>query len=217
VNATVSNGSVLLTWSAPSNNGGSKVTGYAIYRSQNASSQAVLATVVGTSYTDASTKVGIAYIYTVVAMNAAGESPLSAEASATPRTTPGAPTGLEATVSNKTICLSWSAPSGDGGSAITGYAVYRGLNTSEMVELATVTGTSYADTSAQAGQTYYYKVVAVNTVGAGEASVSASAVVEAETAPGSGLGDGATFFAIAAVASILVTLGVFLAVNRRKN
>ena len=55
--------------------------------------------------------------------------PRSNERSATPAapaTVPGAPTLNSATAGNGSVTLAWSAPASNGGSAITGYKVYRG-------------------------------------------------------------------------------------------
>jgi fibronectin type 3 domain-containing protein len=88
---------------------------------------------------------------------------------------PGAPSGLSAaTVSDSAIGLAWSAASG----AVNSYSVYRG--TSAAAESATaiasgITGTTYQDNSVVKGSTYYYKVAAVNSVGAGPLSNEISA------------------------------------------
>src|SRR5439155_447291 len=83
-------------------------------------------------------------------------------------TAPGAPTGLRATAGDAQVALAWSAPAGDGGSLITGYDVYRGTTSGGETLLASVgTGTSYTDNNVTNGQTYYYRVSAVNGVGEG--------------------------------------------------
>jgi PKD repeat protein len=97
-------------------------------------------------------------------------------------TVPGAPTGLTATAGTGQVALKWTAPSNTGGENITSYKVYRGT-TSGGETLLTSGGCSAlgavlscTDTGLTAGQTYYYKVSAVNGVGEGAQSNEASAV-----------------------------------------
>jgi fibronectin type 3 domain-containing protein len=189
--ATAGSGSVSLTWAPPANNGGAAISGYNIYRgtSPGAESSTPVATVSGTSFTDPGLTNGTTYYYKVAAVNSAGTSPQSGEASATPTgvqaTVPMAPQSLTATAGSLTVRLSWSAPSSDGGSPITGYNVYRGTSPGQEsgTPVATnVTTTSFNDSGLTNGTTYYYTVKAVNAVGTSPASNEASATPQA-TAP----------------------------------
>ena len=94
-------------------------------------------------------------------------------------TVPSAPQGLVATGGDGQVSLSWSAPPSNGGSAITGYDVYRGASSGGEASTpiaSGVTATSYVDTPAANGNTYYYYYVkAVNSVGLSPASNEASA------------------------------------------
>jgi titin len=189
--ASAGNASVTVSWSVPATDGGSPVTGYDVYRGTSPGGESatpVATNVAGASYTDASAVNGTTYYYTVAAVNAVGVSPQSNEASATPKqpaTAPSAPQGLAATGGNGSVKLSWSAPSTDGGSPVTGYDVYRG--TSPGGESATpvatsVAGTSYTDTGLANGTKYYYTVAAVNAVGVSPQSNEASATPQAPSA-----------------------------------
>jgi uncharacterized delta-60 repeat protein len=95
-----------------------------------------------------------------------------------PATVPGPPTLTTAAGGNSSVSLGWSAPGSDGGSAVTGYRVYRGTSAGgETLLVAPVgTGTSYTDSTAVNGTTYFYKVSAVNVVGEGGLSNELSAV-----------------------------------------
>lgn len=77
--------------------------------------------------------------------------------------TPAAPAGLTVT-SSTPITLSWSAVSG-----ASSYSVYRGTTTGSLStksRLASdITVTSYTDSTAVAGTTYYYQVAAINADG----------------------------------------------------
>ena len=103
----------------------------------------------------------------------------SATTEAAPPTKPGAPTGLSATADGQTeIDLSWSAPSDDGGAAITGYKIEVSTNGSSWSDLVANTGsitTSYSHTGLTAGSTRYYRVSAINSAGTGSASNTDSA------------------------------------------
>ena len=96
-------------------------------------------------------------------------------------TVPGVPTGLTAMAGTGQVSLGWTPPADTGGENITAYKVYRGT-TSGGETLLTAGGcgglgavTSCTDTGLTAGQTYYYKVSAVNGVGEGAQSTEASA------------------------------------------
>jgi peptidoglycan/xylan/chitin deacetylase (PgdA/CDA1 family) len=80
------------------------------------------------------------------------------------------------------VALQWSAPVSDGGSAITGYNIYRGTASGGETLLTQVGNvTSYTDTSVTNGATYYYKVSAVNAVGESALSNELSATASGAT------------------------------------
>jgi fibronectin type 3 domain-containing protein len=180
--ATGGNGSVSMSWATPSSNGGSPITGYNVYRGTTSGGESATPIATGvttTSFTDPSAVNGTTYYYTVAAVNAAGVSPQSNEASATPQATvPSAPKGLVASAGDGSVVLSWAVPSTDGGSPITGYNVYRGTSPGgeSGTPIATgVTTNGYNDTGLTNGTTYYYTVAAVNAVGVSQQSNEASA------------------------------------------
>ncbi len=98
---------------------------------------------------------------------------------------PGAPTALNAVPGDGQVALSWTAPSFDGGSSISGYRVLRGTSPNPTVALTPDLGvvTSFVDTGLQNGTTYYYKVSALNGNGDGPTSNEASATPAALVAP----------------------------------
>ena len=190
--AAPGNGQVGLSWTAPTSNGGSAITGYSVYRATTSGAETQLIALGNvTSYVDSSTTNGTAYFYQVTATNGTGEGAASAESSATPASAPGAPTGLGAIASPSQVSLSWTAPSSDGGSAITGYQIWRSTTSGSESLLTTIgVATSYTDTGRTNGTTYYYQVAAVNAVAAGGLSNEASATPI--TVPGTPIGLGAT-------------------------
>jgi subtilase family serine protease len=185
--ATPGNTSVSLSWSAPSNNGGSPVTGYDVYEGTTSGLESYTTPVVPTTSSTTVTVTGLTngttYYFTVKAMNLAGPSAASNQLSAAPvanATAPGAPTNLIATTSStKGVVLTWAAPSSNGGSAITSYTLYRGSSSGRETSYDSLNCTSstctYNDTGTRHTAVYYYEVAAVNAVGTGPRSSQASA------------------------------------------
>jgi subtilisin family serine protease len=106
-------------------------------------------------------------------------------AAATAPTTPTAPAAptLGATAGNGQVSLSWTTPN-DGGSAITGYKILRGATSGGETPYQSLgVVTSYVDTGVTNGQTYYYKVSAVNAIGTGAASNEVAKTPAANQAP----------------------------------
>ncbi|MGN9810191.1 apiosidase-like domain-containing protein [Micromonospora sp. BQ11] len=87
-------------------------------------------------------------------------------------TLPGAPTGVTGVAGNAQVSVSWTAPSSNGGSAITGYRV-----TGTPAGTCTTTGaTSCTVTGLTNGTAYTFRVTATNAVGTGPASAASAAV-----------------------------------------
>ena len=91
-------------------------------------------------------------------------------------TAPGAPSLTSASGADGSVSLQWSAPSSNGGAAITNYNVYRATASGAETLLTQVGNvTSYTDSPVTNGTTYYYEVSAVNSVGEGAVSNERSA------------------------------------------
>ena len=128
--ATPADGEAVLAWTAPAETGGSAITGYEVRYILSSGDKNAVATWTtptdagaGTTYTVTGLTNGQSYEFEVRAVNAAGDGAWSVPTTTTPRTTPGAPTGLGATPGNGEAALAWTAPTDTGGSAITGYDV----------------------------------------------------------------------------------------------
>ena len=98
---------------------------------------------------------------------------------ATSTSAPTAPSNLADPAGNGQVTLSWTGSSG-----ATSYNVYRGTTSGQEALLHSgVSGTSYTDSTAANGTTYFYEVTAVNSVGESGKSneVSATPAVTADT------------------------------------
>ena len=191
-----------LSWTAPSSDGGSPITGYRITVSPNGTSgwSDLVATTNSTTTTYSHTGLapGTTRHYRVLAINAIGQSFTSNVDDATTPTVPGAPTSLTATASGSTtIDLSWTAPSSDGGSPITGYRITVSPNGtsgwSDLVATTNSTTTTYSHTGLAPGTTRHYRVLAINAIGQSFTSnVDDATTATANTVPGAPTGLTAT-------------------------
>ncbi len=183
-----------LRWAAPTNTGGAAITGYRVEVSPNGTDNwnNLVANTQSTATTYAHTRLsaGTTRHYRVRAINAVGTGNPSTMASATTSTptstVPNAPTQLTATASGRTtINLSWTAPADNGGAAITGYRVEVSPNgTDPWTDLvANIAATTYSHTGLSAGVMRYYRVRAINAVGASDASTIANATTDGRTVP----------------------------------
>ena len=131
----------------------SAITGYRVYRATSTGTETLFASLGAstTNFTDNTVTNGVTYYYQVTALNSVGESARSNEASArptAPATVPGAPTCSLKILTKSGIRVSWTVPA-NGGSAITGYRVYRSTSSGTETLLTSVaaSATSYTDTT----------------------------------------------------------------------
>ena len=158
---SATSGKPMLTWNAVEG-----ATSYRIYRSTaKGSGYSLLGTTTATSYTNTGAKAGTTYYYRVKACNDAGLSPYSNVVSGQVKSVTPKPSAPVVKIGNSSTSgkpmLTWNAVSG-----ATSYKVYRATSQNGTYSLlGTVTATSYTNTGAKAGTTYYYKVKAVNSAG----------------------------------------------------
>ena len=190
VAGTAGNAQVALSWTAPASSNGSAITGYVVqYSSNNGSTwSANIATgSATTSYTVTGLTNATAYRFRVAAVNAVTTGAYSAiSAAVTPVGQPAAPTGLAAVAGQSLANLSWTAPSSNGGSAVTRYEYRYTTDNGVNWSTATTTGstaTSFAVTGLTPGTSYKFQVRAVNSAGAGDWSTTSSAVVPTAAPP----------------------------------
>ncbi len=123
---------------------------------------------------------GVTYRFTVQALNANGGGPESAQSNTvTPLNPvpPSAPTNVIARPASKSALVSWSVPSGDGDSPITGYTItpFIGATAQTPVNVGPST-TSTTITGLTNGTAYTFTVRATNSVGTGPASAASAAM-----------------------------------------
>jgi Ca2+-binding RTX toxin-like protein len=125
---------------------------------------------------------GTLYSFTVQAVNAAGSSAFSLSSSTVkPIGPPGVPVLLPPTPGSpggaRTITVSWTAPTSNGGSKITGYVVTTRLMAADGVTVTSSTPSSYSARTRKAVLTlpagsYTFTVAATNAFGTGVATAS---------------------------------------------
>jgi hypothetical protein len=193
--ATAGNASAVVRWSAPTDDGGSAVTGYSV-KVLNASEQQIgaLRTAGGsaTSLTVTGLTNGTAYHFQVAATNTAGTGPFSASSNTiTPvaTTVPSAPiigTPSQGAIGDPLTAIArWSAPTSDGGSPITGYRVYILRMSSSAADATVVSTTTSAILGASVRQrsfqltagNYRFQVVAINAIGTSPRSARSTNIV----------------------------------------
>ena len=183
--ATFGNTSASVSWTAPAANG-SPITGYSVTPYLNGTTAQAAQIFVSTATTQTVTGLtnGSAYTFKVAAINGVGTGSLSgASNSCTPATTPGAPTIGTATRGNTSAVVTWTAPSSNGGAAITGYTVTPYLNgtTAQTAQVFASTTTTQTITGLTNGSAYTFKVAATNSVGTGTQSAATGSITPATT------------------------------------
>ena len=188
--ATFGNASATVTGTAPSNNGGSAITGYLVRVVDSAGAQvgalrpagATATSLVVTGLTNGST-----YRFQVAAENAVGAGPNSALSTVIiPATVPAAPvigTAASGTAGGAvTATAHWDIPTTNGGSAVTGYVVRAVRMSSSGAVLSTTTSAVQPGSAQQMTMTlqtgnYRFTVQAINKAGSGPQSARSNLVV----------------------------------------
>ena len=182
--------SVDLSWAAPTDTGGTTITEYQ-YRFTTGSSAGGTWTDTDsttTSQTITGLDADTEYTFQVRAVNSVGNSAASTAVTETTDaetliTAPNAPTSLSATAQTggTSVELDWTAPSDNGGAAITDYETSSDDGTTWVSTSSTVT--TYTVTGLDKGTEYTFQVRAINSAGNGTASTSVTETT-ATTVPG---------------------------------
>ncbi|HNU35386.1 MAG TPA: fibronectin type III domain-containing protein, partial [Methanomassiliicoccales archaeon] len=220
--AAAGEGEVTLSWRFPWQDHGYDVTGYNVYRSEEAGKESLLITVGDVWEVTDQTALEGTYTYRVAAVNAVGVGMKTGPVTVTVEevaSDPGVPRNLDVDAGNGTVTLNWDPPDDDGGTPVTGYKVYRGITEGAELLLATLGDvTTYVDDNVTNGQTYYYRVSALNAVGEGSLTDSEHATPTAE----GGIddddedGSGIMMYVILAVVVIAAVSVIIVFVLKRK-
>lgn len=169
--ATPGNTQMTLSWAAPASDGNSAITDYVVqYKSGSTWIPFNDGVSTGTSAVVPGLTNGTAYSFRVAAVNAVGTGTFTDSLSATPATLPGAATSLSASKSGTSATLTWTAPSSNGGAAISDYTVAYKLSSDTTWTVFTdgVRSTTGATvTGLDSASTYDFRVAAVNSIGTG--------------------------------------------------
>ncbi|MDA9116446.1 fibronectin type III domain-containing protein [Planktomarina temperata] len=170
--ATPGDAQVSVAFTAPTSNGGAAITDYEYQLDGGAwtSSGKTSSPVVITGLTN-----GTSYSIKLRAVNSAGNGAESAAVTSTPATTSDAPTALVATAGDGQVSVAFTAPSNDGGAAITDYQY-------ELDDSGTWTSASTATspvviTGLTNGTAYSIKLRAVNSAGNGAESAAVNVLL----------------------------------------
>ena len=183
-------GQVAVTWVAPAN-GGASISSYTLdYSADSGSNWANWSSSISagaTSETVTGLTNGTAYVFRVAATNSIGTSAFSAQsAAATPAALASAPAFTTLTPGANNVALVWSAPSSNGGLAISDYLVEYSSNSGSTWSTFAHTAsaaTSITVTGLTNGTNYVFRVSAITPAGTGAASATSSPQLVA-AAPG---------------------------------
>lgn len=170
----VDNDTVSVSWLAPADNGGVPINNYTIYSSTGSNFATNLLSPINT--TNATTAISFdvpitgsnsTFYFRGKANNSVGSSASYSSSVSLAKQAPSSPQIYQASKGDATIYLSWLAPASFKGSAITGYEVNYATNDSfgSSTTLST-TGLFLAVGSLTNGTYYYFRVRALNAVGA---------------------------------------------------
>jgi subtilisin family serine protease len=177
--ATSADSAIRLSWAAPSSNGGAPITDYRVQRSADGG-RTWWTVADGVSSVRRAAVGGLTngrrYYFRVAARNRVGVGPWSRAVSAIPATRPSAPRALTAAGGDGVVSLTWTAPSSNGGAAITDYVIQRSTN-GGATWVTVADGISIARSATVRdltnGQLYHFRVAARNRIGTGSWSAAA--------------------------------------------
>ncbi|MDB9888432.1 fibronectin type III domain-containing protein [Polaribacter sp.] len=179
--ATAGDTQATVSFTAPSNNGGSVITSYTATSSPGnitgTLTQSGSGTIIVTGLTN-----GTIYTFTVTATNAIGASLPSAASNSVVTTVPDAPTVGTASAGITVAIVPFTAPSSDGGSAITSYTATS--SPGDFTGTISQSGSgSIIVSGLTTGTAYTFTVTATNAIGTSAASDASNSVTTTSEVP----------------------------------
>ncbi|UUW89583.1 fibronectin type III domain-containing protein [Pimelobacter simplex] len=169
VSAQPGDGEAQVSFAAPADHGGAAVTSYTV----TADPGPATATCSVSPCTVADLTNGTAYRFSVVATNdVGGSAPSALSAAVTPSGRPGVPTAVSATPRDGAAEVSFTAPAGNGGSAVTSYTVSAAPGDASQ----TCAGSPCTVDGLDNGTAYTFTVHATNANGDSDESTPSAAV-----------------------------------------
>ena len=181
-----------VTWAAPTDTGGSEITGYKVqWRTEDQqhglSRQAAVSALADLRHEIRGLTNGTKYFVRVLATNDVGDGETSAEVSFTPARKPDAPQSVAAQRGDGSVTVTWTAAD-DGGADVTAYRVQWRTSDGDFEDSDPQVSVGGREQSRQIvglanGTEYFVRVLAVNDVGDGPWSLSASSTPARKPGP----------------------------------
>lgn len=175
ISTEIGQNTCVLNWIKPSDDGGSEILGYRLYRSDhdNRTNISMLEDIgpERRNYTDEGVINGIQYSYFISSYNQEGESQLEGPFNLTPLGPSTPPLNISSEVGPGYISINWSKPFSNGGYPIESYAIFRDTGTGfQYHDYVEPFDFNYLDGSTIPDQEYSYYVIARTMAGNGEPS-----------------------------------------------
>ncbi len=180
---------VLLTWTAPADDGGSAITDYVVqYAADDGiDTWVTFDDVVSTQRSATVTGLtnGTAYYFRVRAKNANGTGPSStSQPLVTPAGPPSAPSPVTTTAGVDHIDVTWTAPATTGGVSIVGYVASTPVGAGNTASCSTTTALDCAITGLSPNTAYTVTVTATNAAGRTSSATDDTQTLTTNTVPG---------------------------------
>lgn len=184
VSAVAGNAEAKVSWNAPASTGSAPITGYTVSSTPGGF---VCDTTGAKDCTVTGLVNGTPYSFTVMATTATAKGAPSVPSNTVTPTAPvpGAPQGVSAQAGNGQVKVSWSAPTGSGGSTIIGYSV----SSSPGGFTCTTTGATSCKVSGLVNDTpHTFTVTATTSTGTSAPSAPSNTVTPSAPVPGAPVG-----------------------------